>query len=82
MAEEKLQMNWKQRIESGVALNPLQDVQATADFNFKQRQAEQKAREEFEARKRGGYTVADDGADTTADEDAGTSNEDGKKDKK
>lgn len=80
MAEKKVsEMNWKERIEAGVPLNPMQDVQATADFNFTQRQEEQKAREEFEARKRG-YTVASDGADTTAavgDEE--TTTENGKK---
>lgn len=79
MADKKLsEMNWKDRIEAGKPLNPLQDVQATADFNFTQRQEEQKAREEFEARKRG-YTVASDGADTTADGSDDTSNDNGKK---
>lgn len=82
MAEKKLsEMNWKDRIENGNPLNPLQDVQATADFNFVQRQEEAKARKEFEARKRG-YTVASDGADTTADDSGDdTSNDNGKKGK-
>lgn len=79
MADKKPSaMNWKERIDAGVPLNPLQDVQATADFNFMQRKKEQEDREAFESRKRG-YSVEGDGSDVAATEGEDTSTDTGKK---
>jgi hypothetical protein len=49
---------WQDKLDNGQTLNPLEETKADADFNYKQRLAEQKARAEFEARKAGGLRPA------------------------
>lgn len=42
---------WKEKLADGEKLNHLEDAQADADFNFKERQRAAKARADFDARK-------------------------------
>jgi hypothetical protein len=42
---------WKEKLADGDKLNHLEDAQADADFNFKERQRAAKARADFDARK-------------------------------
>ncbi len=67
MAEtkEKKTLTWQQKLEQGVKLSPLEEVQADATFNYESRRKEEKERAEFEARKeaarqnRGAQTKSD-----------------------
>lgn len=68
-AQEEKKLTWKQKLEKGVPLSPLEETQADADFNFHQRERERRAREEFEAKKEAGRYNSDDFADDTNQEE-------------
>jgi hypothetical protein len=52
MADKKLK-TWSQKLEAGEPLNALEETQADADFNHKQRLKEQQERDAFNKRKQG-----------------------------
>lgn len=51
--EKSRENSWQEKMDRGEPLNNLEETKADADFNYHQREQERKAREEFEAKKRG-----------------------------
>jgi hypothetical protein len=51
-------LTWKDKLEKGLPLNPLEEVQADADFNYHERLRQEKSRQEFEQRKARAQTSA------------------------
>lgn len=48
MAQNEKTLTWKEKLEQGVPLSPLDEVKADADFNFKRRLREKEEEAEFE----------------------------------
>lgn len=51
MAEKKAKLTWKEKLDQKIKLNPLEETQADADFNYRRRLREKKELAEYEARK-------------------------------
>lgn len=54
--KDPVDMTWREKLDNGHPLNPLDEIKADADFNYKSRLREEEERKAFERLKAAGRT--------------------------
>lgn len=70
-------MTWREKLDNGHALNPLDEIKADADFNYKSRLREEEERKAFEKLKAAGRTSPEALAQLDKELEGGSDNGDG-----